>query len=243
MSLRFRLLQARTETDPVREEERTSFARHLGVSLSQVEAFDLLGGATSFDRITHDVDAILVGGSGDHSVLDDAFWLPAFFDTLAALAEHNFPTFASCFGFQGLVIALGGEVIHDAEHAEVGSFELETLPAASDDPIFSTLPKRFWAQEGHKDRASRLPENVTAFVQSERAPFQALRVNDTMVYATQFHPELDDEENRARFMRYHEAYQQALGHRRASEILDAFHPSPESNQLLATFAKVVAQHR
>ena len=45
--LRFRLLQARTPADPVREEERASFVALLGVNSAQVQSWDLLKGETS----------------------------------------------------------------------------------------------------------------------------------------------------------------------------------------------------
>ncbi len=237
--LRYRLLQARTADDPVRHEERAAFADRLGVSLEQIHTWDLLEGATSFEGVTDGMDAILVGGSGAFGIHDPEPWLAPFIDTLGALAAANFPTFASCFGFQGLVVALGGEVITDEANAEVGTFELSKLPEADDDPLFGPLPHRFHAQLGHKDRAARLPDGVTPLASSERCPYQAFRLG-TQIYATQFHPELTQATNRARFMRYFATYASAFGEEKARDLLDGFQPSPEADTLLRRFHALLA---
>lgn len=240
--MRFRLLQARLENDPVRGEERLAFATQLGVDLEQVETFDLLTGEASFERVTTGTDAVLVGGSGAFSVLDDTPWMPSFFRTLEGLVEHDFPTFASCFGFQGIVRALGGEMIHDEDHAEVGSFELRPTSAAAEDPVFRHLPTPFVAQAGHKDRAARLPAGITNLASSERCPYQAFRLGRNVI-ATQFHPELTHLANMARMKRYFDMYARAFGTREAERMLDAFVDGPEANQLLVRFRDWVDPRR
>ena len=162
-----------------------------------------------------------------------------FIDTLGSLADTNFPMFASCFGFQGLCVALGTEVISDPDGAEVGTYALSLTEAGKLDPLFQSLPERFLAQEGHKDRAVGIPKGCTWLVRSERCPYQAMRAGDGLVYATQFHPELDDQTQRLRFSRYFDLYKGIYGEARAREILDEMRPSPEANALLARFADQV----
>jgi GMP synthase (glutamine-hydrolysing) len=231
---RFRLLQARHATDPVRSEEREAFARRLDVPLEHVVPFDLLGDRITYTEVTRGVDAVLVGGSGKFSVLDDEPWLPPFFDVLGSLAGAQFPTFASCFGFQGLVIALGGEVDHDEPNAEVGTYTLNPTDHAGEDPVFGHLPESFAAQLGHKDRAVVWPDEAIHLASSERCPYQALRVG-TRVYATQFHPELTADDNRFRFERYLDDYMAVFGADRAQKMLEEFTPSPHSDALLRRF--------
>jgi GMP synthase (glutamine-hydrolysing) len=237
--MKFRLLQARVHDDPVREEERAAFAQRLQVPIAQVETFDLLSGATEFNRITDGVDAVLVGGSGDFSIYYDHAWLKPFIDTLGELADQQFPTFASCFGFQGMVVALGGHVASDEPAAEVGTFEIELLQAGVDDPLFDGLPSRFDAQLGHKDRALRMPSGVTNLAQSARCPYQAMRIGAGHVYATQFHPELTGDDNLGRFNRYLDLYSHVLGADRVVEMVSGFSPSPHTEGLLKRFADMV----
>lgn len=233
----FRLLQARVPGDPVRVEERQSFADRLGVSVDDVLPYDLLTGETHIDEVVRGVDAVLVGGSGHYSIYDDEPWLHPFIDTLGALAAADFPTFASCFGFQALVVALGGEVVKDEANAEVGTFELALASDAAADPLFGSLPARFPAQLGHKDRAVRMPATVDILASSARCPYQALRASPN-VYATQFHPELTGPENRLRFSRYFDEYAKAFGREEAQHLLDSFRPSPAADGLLAGFLEL-----
>jgi GMP synthase (glutamine-hydrolysing) len=236
---RFRLLQARDQGDPVIVEERAAFASRLGVSVEQLVVHDCINQATSADIVTAGVDAVLVGGSGEYSVYDDEPWLQQFKDTLGELAERQFPTFASCFGFQALVEALGGEVGLDSDGAEVGTYALRLTDAAKSDPLFGKLPDNFLAQEGHKDRAFRLPEQVVNLASSERCPYQAIRIGPGPVYATQFHPELTGTGNRARFQRYLTVYAKVFGDERATEMLKGFQASPATEDLLARFAAML----
>lgn len=233
--MKFRLLQARNPGDPVREEERAAFAARLGVPVDDVIPFDLLGRTPSAARVTDGVDAVLVGGSGAFSIFDDAPWIPAFVDTIGELAHGDVPVFASCFGFQALVVALGGTVRTDPENPEVGSFDLTLTPEASSDPLFAGLPERFVAQEGHKDRAYDFPASLVHLASSPRCRYQAARVADRPVWATQFHPELTAADNKQRFMRYFDLYKKAFGAEEADRVANAFRESPEASGLLGRF--------
>jgi GMP synthase (glutamine-hydrolysing) len=239
--VKFTLLQARTADDPVRGEERACFAEQLEVPIHDIRTYDLLRGETTLESVVEGSDVVLVGGSGAFSVYDDEPWLPSMVGTLRGLAASGFPTFASCFGFQGLVVALGGEVARDEHGSEIGSHALRPVDAAGGDPVFGALPSEFVAQQGHKDRAIRMPDGVTNLAASERCPYQALRVDGTAVYATQFHPELDHIANRARFERYYDMYKHVFGEQRAREMKDEFVPSPHANSLLVKY--VGALHR
>ena len=237
--MRYRLLQARVPGDLAAADERLSFALRLGVPIEQVEPFDMLSGETTPASATAGVDALLVGGSGHFSVNGSETWVKGFIDTMGAVAESGFPTFASCFGFQGLVVALGGEVVQDVAAAEVGSFEIELAEPAATDPVFGHLPRRFVAQLGHKDRAARLPAGVVNLASSERCPYQAFSLPGKPVYATQFHPELTGPENRERYRRYLQTYQKAFGTGEAKTILESFADSPEANTLLDKYAEKI----
>jgi len=215
----------------------------MGVPLSHVLCFDLLEGQTSLEQVTEGVDALLVGGSGAFGVNDDVAWMHSFVDTLGALADEAFPLFASCFGFQGLCVALGTPVVPDPAGAEVGTYALSLTDEGRADPLFGSLPQHFLAQEGHKDRATGLPEGCVWLARSERCPYQALRVGKGLVYATQFHPELDDKSQKLRFSRYFDLYKNIYGEARAREILEEMRPSPEANALLPRFVDLLRAQR
>jgi len=236
--LRFTLLQARNPADLARDEEHAAFAARLSITPEQIRCVDLL--TTSLDAgILDGVDALLVGGSGDHSVLDETPAIVDFIGFLQHVCEIGFPTFASCFGFQGLALALGGEVVSDAARAEVGSYSLTLTAAGAADPLFAALPTPFIAQLGHKDHVTALPAGVDNLAQSQRSPFQALKVSGKPIYATQFHPELTWKDNRMRFLRYMETYGALFGEAEAQERLDSHVPGPAANTLLSRFVEQV----
>jgi GMP synthase (glutamine-hydrolysing) len=232
---RLALLQARRESDPARKDEHAAFAARLGLPLDAVACVDILE-ATLDGRVLEGADGLLVGGAGEFSVLDSYDPIRRFVDFLAQTAsEGTIPIFASCFGFQALVLGLGGEVVADEDHAEVGSYQIHLTAEGQQDAFFGELPSQFMAQLGHKDRASRLPSQLQRMAFSERAPVQAVRMVGRPVFATQFHPELTGDDNRQRFLGYMEQYGRLFGAEEAQRRLDSHVDSPESNALLRRF--------
>lgn len=216
--------------------ERGCFASTLRVELEQVAVWDLLSGRPD-DAALADADALLVGGSGDFSVLDEDPFIAEFIDFLGdACIERHTPTFASCFGFQALVVAGGGTVVRDPDNQEVGTFELEVTAAGLLDPLVGPLAPTFAAQLGHKDRADRLPSGMVNLARSDRAPMQALRVEGAPVVATQFHPELSRDSNELRYRRYWSEY--GKGDPEDDPVMQSFRASPAASDLLARWARL-----
>jgi GMP synthase (glutamine-hydrolysing) len=233
------LLQARQANDAARDEERSSFAAMTGLSLDQVVPYDLLTRTPTLEEIRRH-SALMVGGSGAYYVTKGN--LPGFQEVLAVLrqvVEVGHPTFASCFGFQLLVEALGGRVVYDPLNMEVGTYTLRLTGAGQQDELFGYLPPAFRAQLGHKDRANALPPGTLNLATSEHAGLQALRVPNKPIWATQFHPELTKEENLKRFNRYLDGYASLMSQDEVRETLARFDHSPEANELLVRFLSVV----
>lgn len=234
--VRYRLLQARDPDDPVREEERIAFAARLGVEDTAVVPFDMIATDPHPERVCHDVDALLVGGAGRYGVQDDYPWITRMIDRLGEIADTGTPMFASCFGFQALVMAMGGQVEPLPGHEEVGTFEIERTNESDTDPIFGPLPRRFAVQLGHKDHATTFPESCIRLAFSELCAAQALRIPGKPVWATQFHPELTLTENLSRLDRYRKEYIAAFGLETYNALVRGFHEAPIADQLLSRFA-------
>jgi len=239
MRLKILLLQARNGDDPMRHAERRSFAEKTGLGLEQIVPHDLLAGPPRLaDLAAH--DAVMVGGSGDYYVSNRT--LPHFeaqLEFLREVVERGHPMFASCFGFQILVAALGGEVTHDPESMEVGTYRLTVSAEGRRDPLMGRLPESFEAQMGRKDRALRLPGGIVNLASSELNPFQALRVPGKPIWATQFHPELDLTTNLERYHRYLEGYAEILSLEEQRLALENFRESPHTEALLPGFLELV----
>lgn len=239
MPLKILLLQARHLNDLAREEERQSFADRAGLDLEQIVPFDLLQKTPTLAEIRR-FDALMIGGSGAYSVSKND--LPNQFAVMAVLAEVvnvGHPTFASCYGFHLLVQALGGKIVYAPDCMEVGAFELTPTVDGRADELFGYLPDTFMAQEGHKDRAVRLPRGTLNLAASERAPYQALRIAGKPIWATQFHPELTVEDNLQRFARYQDVYAKLYGPEELQALVSGFLPSPETEELIPRFLKTV----
>ena len=112
--LRFLLFQVRNPDDPMREHEVESFSRSLRCKRDHIDVFDLIGGVPSARQLDA-VDVVLLGGSGDYSVAKGGPWLPEALEAMRQLHETSKPTFASCWGFQAMARAMGGEVVTDRD--------------------------------------------------------------------------------------------------------------------------------
>lgn len=235
---RYLLLQARHVDDPMRDQERNAFANKLQTTDDQVTCWDLLKGPPAVSFVT-EFDFLLMGGSGEFLVSQgDLPQFSALLMLLREVSERSFPTFASCFGFQCMVEALGGEIVYDPGRTEVGTYPLTLTEAGKTDPVLGALPPSFMAQMGRKDRAVRLPEGAVHLASSEKCPFQAFRLADKPIWATQFHPELTGIENRERFMKYMTSYESHVDEDSREEMLARFVDSPETEGMLLHFARL-----
>ena len=174
----------------MRHHEVQCFSRCFGCPTDSIEVFDLLSGPPSTPALAG-ADVVLLGGSGDYSVARGGPWLPEALDAMVTLYETKKPTFASCWGFQAMARALGGEVVTDHARAEVGTIWLELTPSGEADPVFGPLGRRFQVQIGHEDIVTALPPQATLLASSDRVENEAFRLEGAPIYATQFHPEID----------------------------------------------------
>lgn len=239
MSLRFLLLQARRADDPMARHELDCFVARLGVEPDRVAVHNLIHGPPPMAE-ARGFDALLVGGSGDFSISKGNLpGLEAWLDLVREVVTCGHPTFASCFGYQSVVQALGGSVIHDPGNTEVGTFEVELTAAGRADPLLGALPATFTAQMGHKDRAAEHPPDLDNLASSQRSPLQALRIPNRPIWATQFHPELDRTTNRERFDAYVESYARHMTEDQHRDARAGFGDSHEASDLLRRFIALV----
>lgn len=238
-AMKIALLQARRHDDPMRLHEQQCFLRATGLGEGSFRFVNVLDEVPTIRELVG-VDALMIGGAGHYSVTarEETFFAPLE-DLLRGLVDRRFPTFASCFGFQLLVVALGGAVVSDPAGAEVGSFAVRLTDAGRADELFgAVLPADFVAQMGHQDRATEMPAGVPNLAASGRCPLQALRVPGAPIWATQFHPELDQRANRDRYLAYIDRYDPDRRGDEAAGFTSL--PSPETSELLPAFLRLVA---
>jgi GMP synthase (glutamine-hydrolysing) len=88
---------------------------------------------------------------GHHSAVRGGPWLQGALDAMVKLYKEGKPTFASCWGFQALAMALGGDVVTDRDRTEVGTVWMELTPEGQKDP--SSDP---WAHASKVSSAMRI---------------------------------------------------------------------------------------
>ena len=197
------LISLRDPSDPMALQELRCFRDTTGLPELEI----VHASATPLgDRLLDESRVLFFGGSGAYSVLDEHVWVRNMLDFLVAVVEHKVPAWASCFGFQGLALALGGEVTRDDDRQELGAFPIDLTEAGRGDPLFGGLPGTFHAQLGHHDHVDRLPSGVTLLATGRKIRNQAFKVDDAPFWATQFHPELSKATTTERWNYYRAHY-------------------------------------
>jgi GMP synthase (glutamine-hydrolysing) len=159
----------------------------------ELEEWSLAWG-TPPPRPIDDYDAVLVFGGAMHADQDDRHpWLREENMFLQRLLDRHVPMLGVCLGAQ-LIAKAAHASVYPASEAEIGWYDVELTDAASEDEVFSRLPRRFRALEWHYYTFD-LPAGAVELAQSERCT-QAFRLGDA-VWAVQFHPEVTEPQLRS----------------------------------------------
>lgn len=232
-SLRTLLLQVRDEP-AVRQEELDSFARFTGLAPRQIDVLNAFDTPDFGPEVLPGYDALFVGGGSEASVLEpDRFpFIRPSVRLLLACMERGLPTFASCFGFQLAVVALGGRLIRDRDDFEMGSLPIQLTPEARSDPLFADTPNPFYGISVHKERTLEAPPGTQPLAFTANC-CHAFRVRQKPFWAFQFHPEVDRDVLVQRLTVYRDRYTEGADH--LNRVLASARETPEANALPARF--------
>lgn len=239
--LKVLLLQIRKD-HAVRAEEHSSFARYARLDLAQIEILNVFD-TPDFDfSIAAQYDAIFVGGASEASVLEEAKYpfVPHSIKFLKHLIKIQKPVFASCFGYQLAVLALGGSIIRDTENFEMGTYQISLTDKASEDQLMSGIANKFWMVSCHQEKALSLPDSCELLGYTEDST-HLFKVKKAPFWAFQFHPELDLECLTTRLRAYQDKYTNGNDH--FDKIIASLHETPVSNDLVAKFIDRVILNR
>ena len=255
--MRLLLLQIR-HLASVRKEEYDSFLRYCRLSEEELDVLNVFDTPEFGPEVIDGYDGLLVGGASEASVLEPETYtaVPYCIELLRHCMEIDLPVFASCFGFQLAVLALGGEIIRDEKDFEMGSIPIYLREPARDDLLFHDVPDGFHAVAVHRERAPVCPAGVfvVRWFRGQRcvrrclgkidsagvvelayteACCHAFRVDGKRFWAFQFHPEVDRATLVSRLTVYKDAYTEGADH--LKEVLDNAVETPESNALMGKF--------
>lgn len=235
--LKILLLQIR-QHELVRREELNSFSKYSNVSKKQIDILNVFDTPNFEPNVVNNYDAVFVGGASECPVTDEDNY-PFIRDCknlLLHCIDINKPVFASCYGFQLVVLALGGNIIHVEKDFEMGSLPIKITPEAKTDPVFHSTPDNFLAISVHQDKATKLPNNCTLLAYTNEC-LHAFRVNNKPFWCTQFHPEVDKDILIERLTAFKDKYTDNDAH--LHDIISSVNDTPESNVLLHKFIDYV----
>lgn len=183
-------------------------------------------------------DAILIGGSGDHSVTEDYPFMPWVEDVVQNAVAAGKPMFGICWGHHMLARALGGRVVSDPASEEVGTFRVQLTESGVGDPLFDGLPVSFAANLVHHDSVAVAPEGFVELARSPICRYQAMRLAGRPVYGTQFHGEMTADQLRRRLAMYSGYYLET--EEQAEAVVEGLLPTHEAHGLLRRFLELYA---
>jgi GMP synthase (glutamine-hydrolysing) len=190
----FLLLSSRAENEAA-EDEYLAFLRDTGLPPDRLRRIRME--AEPLPRLDLDDFAGIILGGGPFNSSDPAESKSAvqhrvereLFDLLDEIVARDFPFLGACYGIGTLGVHQGGIV--DRTYSEpIGAVQISICPDGASDPILAGMPRTFDAFVGHKEACTVLPGNAVHLAGSASCPVQMFRVKEN-VYATQFHPELD----------------------------------------------------
>mgnify|MGYP006117012071 CR=1 FL=1 len=233
---KYLLLQARKEHDPMIKHEANCFQRSLQCNRKNIKIIDVIR-----DQINNaefkKFDAVIIGGSGDFSIAKGGTWMSRVLDTMNYLYETSKITFASCWGFQAMAKARGGEVVHDLNRAELGTTEMHLTKEGEEDILFKKLPNVFFAQMGHEDIVEKLPNGSILLASSKKVKNEAFRFKKKPIYCTQFHPELKKNDLKERMETYPSYVKKILGISQKEFMEKRCFESKDTESLILQFIK------
>lgn len=231
--LKILLLQIR-EAEKVKQEEHESFARYCGLNKEQIKVLNVFEQPKFSLNSVKGFDALLVGGASDASVLEPKKYtfVPRSQELMNNCANSNMPVFASCFGFQLAVLAMGGTIIHDSINYEMGTIPIFTTDHAKSDRLLKGIGKSFYAVSVHKEKAKTAPDNSIELAYTSMC-CHAFRLINKPFWAFQFHPEVDKTTLVERLTYYKSKYTDDDAH--LDKVLATARETPQANVLCKKF--------
>ncbi|MBC9937360.1 MULTISPECIES: glutamine amidotransferase [unclassified Leucobacter] len=121
-------------------------------------------------------------------------------ELLDEVVARDVPFLGVCYGI-GTIGAHQGASVNNVYGETSQAVRIALTEAGLVDPLFRELPPEFEAFVSHKEAISDVPAHIAVLASSPSCPVQAFRVGEN-VYATQFHPELDQAAMAARVEAY-----------------------------------------
>lgn len=225
------LIQLRVD-EVMRSQEKQAICRSGKVQPEQVTILNGLEQTMRPENLSG-YHALIIGGTGDFSIFDTIVVRDSLEIVLKYAKDTNFPVLGSCWGAQFMAQIFGGQVETIPEKEELGSYLVWPTLYAGDDPLFYDAPQGFWAQIGHHQSITKLPEGAVNLISSERCEMQAFTWLGSRMYGLQLHSDLSKKELIERVDHYRDNY--APDQAAYNAFMDSLKDSPYTDDLIAKF--------
>ena len=177
------------------ERERGNYLRAANgaAELGFISAVDEKLAWTTPEELLAGYDGVIFGGSSDFDFhggrpdkdpvrLMSMIILSRARNIVGYAFEKGEPILGVCFGHQIIGEIHQGMITNDREQTKMGSYEVSLTEEGKSDPLFGTLPERFFAQYAHKDSVTNMPEGATLLATGHACRFSALRYGENMYF-------------------------------------------------------------
>ena len=178
--------------------------------------------------------------TGSHSMVTDGYdWIGYLSEWVGKLVDCQIPFLGICFGHQLLAKSCGGSVDYHPRGKEIGTVDIDLLPASSTDRLFGGFPNRFRVHVTHSQTVLSLPTSAIRLAANTFDSCQAIRIGDS-AWGVQFHPEYKTEVLKA----YIDEQVQELsdGGQNILQIYGTVRETPHAACILSRFTKVVTEN-
>lgn len=123
-------------------------------------------------------------------------WRKEFYQFVYAIRDAHIPLLGICFGAEGIVEALGGQLKDlktqkGSNFWEIGWSYVKRYTGSREDPVLRGLPEEFLVPQDHEMTITKLPEGGEVLLENERG-VQGFKLGK--IYGFQFHPEKSREQ-------------------------------------------------
>jgi GMP synthase (glutamine-hydrolysing) len=154
---------------------------------------------------------------------------------LRTAVAADLPLLGVCYGHQLLAHALGGTVDYNPRGREIGTAQIECLPAAADDALLGGMPLTFLAHATHLQTVLSPPPGAVVLARSDLDACQVARFAPR-AWGVQFHPEFGMREMRG----YLHARSEAIDYEGldVAALLRGVRSCPDARRVLRRFAQL-----
>ncbi len=160
-------------------------------------------------------------------------WIPK-------LIQRNIPLLGICYGHQLIAKSLNGGVSYNKEGEKSGCIKISLTENSKNDPIFSKLPKKFFAYVSHSQSVISLPTDAVILARDSNDSIYTFKIGEC-AWGVQFHPEFD-KNIMSEYLKKSINRSNNKNKKDSINIFTELKETPHSKKILKLFSKLINQY-